>query len=280
MPTNLKLAAFGFVLLLAAASSASADTDDYNKFLYERKEIEMEGQTYPVLFNRFTHQLAFVYVDGRYATEAMLEKDPGILTRARSKKTGVVLPAIEIDTQKFSFWGWATMLPLAAVMLGVTLWLAYRYRHLLTETHQSRESSRKFHQMIEKKQKEGADITIAVNPATGERFAFDDALGWQTLWNGQQVLRYPSGLPKLVRSFKKGKLHGLQKTFYEEGMLQGEVPYEKGQVTGELRQYDRQGRLELRCEYRHGKRHGWSYLYGADGKVRSQEKYLDGQRVS
>jgi antitoxin component YwqK of YwqJK toxin-antitoxin module len=78
----------------------------------------------------------------------------------------------------------------------------------------------------------------------------------------------------------KGKRHGIEKRYYETGVLEWENPYVNGERHGIVKHYYKSGVLYRETSYVYGKIHGIDKVYNKDNaNIENLTLYEEGQRV-
>ncbi len=90
---------------------------------------------------------------------------------------------------------------------------------------------------------------------------------------GAYVIYFENRKPKEVRSYKKGKLHGLWRTYDVSGVLLSEAEYSDGEKHGTWRIWDKNGTLRYEMSYHSGKRTGTWRMWDEKGKLTEERKY-------
>lgn len=78
--------------------------------------------------------------------------------------------------------------------------------------------------------------------------------------------------------YKNGKLHGIERNYYESGTLESENTYVNGELDGENRAYYEIGVLKSSRPFSNGKAHGVWREYNESGVLTSEESYLNDKR--
>jgi len=90
---------------------------------------------------------------------------------------------------------------------------------------------------------------------------------------GAYVIYFEDHKPKEVRSYKKGKLHGLWRTYDVSGLLISEAEYKDGEKHGTWRIWDKSGTLRYEMGYTDGKRTGTWRMWDEKGKLTEERQY-------
>ncbi|MDR2938340.1 MAG: toxin-antitoxin system YwqK family antitoxin [Prevotellaceae bacterium] len=90
---------------------------------------------------------------------------------------------------------------------------------------------------------------------------------------GAYVVYFEDRKPKEVRSYKKGKLHGLWRTYDASGVLISEAEYSNGEKNGTWRIWDKAGKQRYEMSYLNGKRTGTWRMWDEKGKLTEERKY-------
>lgn len=78
--------------------------------------------------------------------------------------------------------------------------------------------------------------------------------------NGKRVKRDEYGNIRAVGHYRRGKLDGECKSFYEDGKLQSRIEYKDGIEDGMHEEWDEYGDITYRCRYRDGKAVGMLHV--------------------
>ncbi len=92
------------------------------------------------------------------------------------------------------------------------------------------------------------------------------------------VKEYHAGILYKETSFKKGKIDGVVKTYYQDGKLWFVVLFTKGDANGAAKYYYENGKLKSEIPYTDDKINGVDKEYFPDGKLESETTYNNGQK--
>ena len=89
---------------------------------------------------------------------------------------------------------------------------------------------------------------------------------------------YDNGQIKREDPFHKGRLHGPQRTWYADGQIKSEVHYTNGCLDGRKHDWYPDGRLKSECFYRMKKLEGPLLEWYPNGLIQEQGNYLESKR--
>ncbi len=79
--------------------------------------------------------------------------------------------------------------------------------------------------------------------------------------------------------YKRGKLHGLSKSYFPNGKVLWKGKYENGKVEGLVLEYYSNGELHREVNYLNGNKHGKYYSYFFSGDTEIEGEYYHGIRI-
>lgn len=82
-----------------------------------------------------------------------------------------------------------------------------------------------------------------------------------------------------IENYKKGKLEGVRKVFYNDGTIAEEAMYKEGLKNGIYKKYAENGVLLEESNYKKGQLDGKAIFKDADGKLAFTGQYKDGKSV-
>lgn len=77
----------------------------------------------------------------------------------------------------------------------------------------------------------------------------------------------------MTENYKDGKLHGLKKVYYENGILAEEANYTNGELHGNRKLYSVKGVTLEDLTYQHGELHGLAKFFNGKGELMSEGSY-------
>ncbi|MBK1972238.1 toxin-antitoxin system YwqK family antitoxin [Campylobacter sp. TTU_617] len=91
-----------------------------------------------------------------------------------------------------------------------------------------------------------------------------------------QQNKYPSGnLKEEIPYNKESRIHGLKRTFYDNGQLKTEENYKNGKKDGVRKQYSREGQLLEEMNFKDNRGYGNFVRYYNNGNIRAKGKLLN-----
>ena len=85
-----------------------------------------------------------------------------------------------------------------------------------------------------------------------------------------------NGRKEMECLFVDGRKEGLQRQWYETGIIQWETEFINGKVNGFFKSYNQFGKIISEGNYKDGKKHGLSHFYFDDGSVIT-DRYQNGE---
>ena len=76
-----------------------------------------------------------------------------------------------------------------------------------------------------------------------------------------------------------GKIHGIEREWYNDGRLASERPHEMGKRTGIHRGWYRSGQMRFFIEYEDGVQHGEAYSWHENGKLYTYSQFVSGKPI-
>jgi len=89
---------------------------------------------------------------------------------------------------------------------------------------------------------------------------------------------YPNGVASSVRNYKAGQLYGPAREYYPNGKIKEEASYRNELLFGPLRRYSESGMILLLQEYYEGRLSGLCKEFYDNGKIKSETEYLHGRK--
>jgi len=95
--------------------------------------------------------------------------------------------------------------------------------------------------------------------------------------HGIEEFYYPNNkIKQQMKTYKNGKLHGLEKIWHIDGKLWVQYNYKNGKLHGLCESWDRNGVLRYKENYKNGKKDGLCEIYDEYNKLKRRETYKDG----
>jgi len=271
--------------LFAGAWSLSAGEEAYNKWSHKKISVTLDGKEFPVLVNRLTQKIEYIWLEGKYApADAASGNTLRSIPKLNPPKKSAKLAGKEFtaDAQQkivvkgaFPKWG----APLISVFIlffsgaGIFLYFKYFFKNREMAFIDSAES-RPWHRGAEKIKQM---LWVAkVKPASREEIAASAGAGdaTETVQTGVKILRFPNGRMQVREQYKNGKLHGIQRSYYESGILQAEVHYENGAIHGVWKKYHEEGQLiYVSAPYVNGEQSGMAIRFYPTGALQMESQY-------
>lgn len=95
---------------------------------------------------------------------------------------------------------------------------------------------------------------------------------------GEGINYYRNGKPKLRGYYKKGKLHGVERSYYHDGGLRNEIPYINGIREGMAIEYFENGKPSGKTPYMLDKIEGEALKYFESGALQAVFTYVSSQK--
>ncbi|MCL2798661.1 MAG: toxin-antitoxin system YwqK family antitoxin [Endomicrobia bacterium] len=89
---------------------------------------------------------------------------------------------------------------------------------------------------------------------------------------------YPNGIASSVSNYKAGQLYGPSREYYPNGKIKKEAVYKNELLYGTLRKYSETGIILLVQQYSEGKLNGLTKEFYDNGKIKAVTEYLNGKK--
>ena len=93
--------------------------------------------------------------------------------------------------------------------------------------------------------------------------------------NGLNEIYFENGRGNIKERFTKlkGKKHGLESFYYEDGTLEKEENWKNGKEDGLTRWFDKSGQLEEESNWKDGKKNGFTKIYYKSGQLKEEANF-------
>lgn len=79
--------------------------------------------------------------------------------------------------------------------------------------------------------------------------------------------------------YKVGKPYGMARGYFNDGILESELPYKNGKLNGNVKFYYPSGKLKEECPYTNSKENGIDKEYYESGKLESETPFKNGHMI-
>ncbi|XPV83523.1 MAG: toxin-antitoxin system YwqK family antitoxin [Halarcobacter sp.] len=96
-----------------------------------------------------------------------------------------------------------------------------------------------------------------------------------TLFDGEYILKYSNGNPRLKVSIKNGLRNGLRTLFYQNGNKKSEVIFKNDIANGATTRWYKNGKIMVKTAYKDGNRHGLLRIWYESGNLMLKVSFLN-----